>query len=347
MSNDQSEEKTDPASDKKLRDLRKRGIIATAPTASDYVGFAAALLTAILMTGLMVSRLSDGFDMAFNQLAGADTSDNIQALKNFLLDIKMPLLAILAAAATAGILFKIISQNGFVFAMERVQPKLDNINPMNGLKKLFNGDALANFAAALVRFVVLTAVVVALGFLWAPTLLNLDLCTPTCLWPTFWSIACAILIATAVVIIVTIFFDIAVQKAFFLIENRMTKTEVKRERKDMMGQPEIRQERRRLGREMVEGSESVGSNRAAIFFFWGDDVVAFAFHPVKVPLPKLAARARGAEASALLKAQFVTQGVPGFEHKDIVQASISGTLGESAKREIFMPLAGHLRQLYS
>lgn len=344
MSDDQSEEKTDEASDKKLRDLRKKGILPTAPTGSDFFGFGAGLLMFLAILGLMIERLKDGFDTAFTQVETAQGRDGLGSLRYYLVDQILPLLAILLAVAVGVLAFKLLSQGGFIFAMDRVTPKLENVSIVNGVKKLFKGEAFATLAASALRLFILTGVMVGLAIYWGPTLLTLDMCVPGCVPGVFWSIVRAILIAVAVLIVVSIAFDIAAQRAFFLIEQRMTKSEVKRERKEMLGQPEIRQERRRLGRELLESGDVVGRRRAVIFFYAGEDVVAFAFHPTKIPLPKLAARARGPDAAALLRAQLTSQGVPGVHDPEIVAASVTQALGDSAKREIFEPLALHLRK---
>ncbi|MEM8978523.1 MAG: EscU/YscU/HrcU family type III secretion system export apparatus switch protein [Pseudomonadota bacterium] len=345
MSGDQTEEKTDPASEKKLRDLRQRGIIATAPTASELIGFSAALAVGLGLIGYMITRFEAAFDLIFDRMTALEASDTVQVSKYFFIDINSPLLLILGAAAAAAIFFKLISQSGFVFAMERVQPKLENVSPMSGLKKLVKGETLTQLLAATIRMVVLTLVCVFLAFWWSPNLQRLDLCAPNCAWPMVWSIVRMVLLAVAVLVVVSVIFDLIAQNAFFLQEQKMTKTEVKRERKDLFGQPEIRQERKRISRDVLEGSDAVGTSRAAIYFYFDDKVVAFAFHPSKMPLPKLAARAQG-EAAVDLRQRLDGQGVRGFQHKDIVLASISGAPGDSAKRDIFMPLAMHLREVF-
>ncbi len=343
----ESEEKTDQASNKKLDKLRERGIIATAPTASEYIGLSAGLVMVFALWSFMLRQLSDAFDRAFAFLGGKGAPDYSQQISYYLVDLQFPFLAILGASAAAAVLFKIISQNGFVFSMEQVQLNFDAVNPVNGIKKIFKVQSLVTFLATFVRFSILMLVLFALGSAWAPHLLNLDLCVPGCAWPTMWAIIFMILIACAVLIVVSIFFDIAVQRAFFLQEQMMTKTETKQERKEQYGTPEVRGERKRLARELLDGADVVGTKRASIYFFWEDDAVAFAFHPVKIPLPKLAARARGHEASMILRSDLEAQNIPGFRHQKIVEASLDTGLGENAKREIFLPLAAHLRTIYS
>ena len=341
---DQSEEKTDDASERKLRKLREKGLLPSAPTGSDFAGLGAGMLAAAAILPLLIDRLRESFDAAFANLSQGATESGFEALRFFALTVNLPLAAIVAAVAAGGVAFKILSQGGFVFAMEQVTPKLSHVDPAAGLGRLFKGQALAGFAAAALRLTILVAVMGALAWVWAPSLLRLDLCAPACVWPVMWAILRLMLTAVAVLLILSILADVGMQRAFFLIDQRMTKTEVKQERKDTMGQPEIRQERRRRSRELLEGAQVLGRSRAAIYFHDGDDVVAFAFHPTRIPLPKIASRARGA-AGATLRAELDALGVPGRRSRRVVKVSIGQEPGSAAKREIFADLARALRDV--
>ena len=135
------------------------------------------------------------------------------------------------------------------------------------------------------------------------------------------------------------------QKVFFMQEQMMTKTEVKKEQKEMMGQPEVRQERRRLQRDTAALAGTVGLNVATAYFNYGDRVVALAFDPVKVPLPKIAAKSRKAADTIAMIQTLSARGVPGVEDEEIVAACELLPNGSSVPRSIFMPLATGLREM--
>ncbi|MEM6478015.1 MAG: EscU/YscU/HrcU family type III secretion system export apparatus switch protein [Pseudomonadota bacterium] len=344
MSEDQSEEKTDPASERKLRKLREDAIIPTSQMGTNFVGFAAGFGVLLLLLRQMIDALADGFDTAFASL-NSEAANDEGLVWYFLIEIHSPVAMVMLAVLGAGILFRILVNKGFVFSLKQVSPSLDKVNPVTGFKNLFKGRTLTEFAATLTRFLVLLGTFGFLAWFWWPTLANLDLCSPACALPVAWDITKAILIATAALLLVSVAFDVGIQQAFFLMEHRMTKTEVKKELKEMLGQPEVRQERNRLRRDSAAMAGSVGVAAATVYFHYGDRVVALAFDPVKNPLPKIAAKSREARRTIEILQDLNGRGVPGMEDEQIVEACELVPNGSPVPRAIFAPLATRLRYL--
>lgn len=344
MSNDQSEEKTEEASDRKLQKLREDGILATSSIGAEYIGVGIGIAVTAMMLPIMIERLKDGLNVALTSLNEPSSQGHMALIRYFLLEIHLPVVAVIAAVLVAGIGFRILVNGGFVFAVSQIAPKLSHVSPISGTKNLFKPQALIEFAAALTRMTLLLVVCGGLAWVWGGTLINLDLCVPSCAQMIAEDIAWTLLIAVAAMIVMAVGFDVIVQKAFFKIEQRMTKTEQKQERKEMMGQPEIRSERRRIQNEFAETAHTVGVKNAAIYFTAPDMVVAVAFHPTKIPLPRVAAKARGDAAQRML-VKLRAQGLPGTENKAIVNACRSVQPGTAVPREVFLPLATELRRL--
>ncbi|MEM6941339.1 MAG: EscU/YscU/HrcU family type III secretion system export apparatus switch protein [Pseudomonadota bacterium] len=344
MSNDQSEEKTEEASDRKLQKLRDDGIIATSSIGSEYMGVGAGIAAAAVMLPVMVDRFKEGFDVALASLNQPAAESQGAFVRYFLLDIHLPLIVVILALLVASIGFRLLVNGGFVFAVSQVAPQLSHISPVSGLQRLFKGRTLTELAAAFVRMTVLLIVCVGLAWYWHGTLVNLDLCVPGCAQDVTLQILWSLLITLGALIIVSVIFDVGVQKAFFKIEQRMTKSEQKRERKETVGQPEIRSERRRIQNEFAETAHTVGVKNAVAYFTAADLVVAIAFHPKKIPLPRVAVRARGGDAHQLL-AKLRRGGIPGMQHEEIANACRTLPPGSPVPREIFLPLATELRRL--
>lgn len=344
MSEDQSEEKTDPASERKLRKLRDDGIVATSSLAPNLFGLSVGVSVALLLLPMMIDRLMDGFALVFDNIPDTVTNPNI--LQHFLLTMHVPIGVVMVAIMVAAIGFKILLHAGFIFSMTHVTPDLGKVNPAKGLKNLFQGKTLTEFAATFVRFCVLSGVAGFLAYVWAPVLMKTDLCVPHCAQEIFWRVARALLIACAVLVVVAIAFDVIVQRAFFMREQRMTKTEIKREQKDIHGQPEIRQERRRLQRDTAQLAGVTGVSAATVYFTAPGRVVALAFDPVKTPLPVVAAKARTQEEANVMMATLQLRGLPGRQDEEIVAACEVMPIGSAVPRSIFMPLAKQLREIF-
>ena len=344
MSDDQSEEKTDPASERKLRKLREDGIIPTSQTGTSFVGFATGFSVFLLLLASSVGTYSSAFDTIFDAISRNDLPFE-GLIWYFLVSIHLPLAMIAIAILFAGILFRLIVNKGFVFSLKLVAPTLDKVNPVSGFKNLFKGRALTEFLAALTRFLIMALAFGLLAWFWWPQLINLDLCVPSCALPAFWAVARGILITTAVLLLVSVLFDVGIQRAFFLLEQRMTKTEVKRERKEMLGQPEIRQERNRRRRETSDMAGVVGAGAVTAYFNYGDRIVGLSFDPVKNPLPRIAVKSREARPTIDLIRQLEARGVPGMEDGQIVDACELVPIGDPVPRAIFGPLATRQRYL--
>lgn len=345
MSGDDSEEKSEEASERKLKKLRDDGIVSSSAIGSNYFGFATGVLVTILLMPLLLQRLQDSFSIAF-ELALNDEPIREDPLHFFLYQVYSPVGGVILAIIAAAVGFKVLSQQGFIFSLTHVQPNLNKVNPVEGLKNLFKGKALTEFAATFIRFCVLLIVCVIVAYIWAPVMLNLDLCVPFCAPSVSWSVVQTILIAAALLILAAIAFDLIVQKVFFLVEQRMTKTEVKQERKEMLGQPEVRQERRRLQRDMTQLAGTVGVSAATIYFNYGDRVVALIFDPIKAPLPKIAAKSREAANTIQMIRDLESRGVPGVEDEEIVSVCELIPNGNAIPRKVFEPVAAHLRSTF-
>ena len=344
MSDDQSEEKSEDASDRKLRKLREDGIVSSSQVGSNFFGLAAGILVAVLLLPWMIARLQNGFDLAFD-LAQSDDIYQTGPLRHFLFDIHAPIGVMIIAIIAAAVAFKVLSQGGFIFSMTHVAPDLSKVSPTKGLQNLFKGRAWTDFAATLIRFSIMILVCVILAIQWGPTLLNLDVCVPGCAHEVAWRIIRTLLIACGLLVLAAVVFDLITQKIFFLQEQRMTKTEVKQEQKEMLGQPEIRQERRRLQRDSAATAGTIGVSVATAYFTYGDRVVALIFDPIKAPLPKVAAKSREASTTIEMITQLASRGVPGMEDEEIVAACELLPNGSNVPRKIFMPLAAKLRDM--
>lgn len=344
MSDDGSEEKTEAASDRKLKKLRDDGIVASSQIGSNFAGLAMGLGVTLLLLPMMIERLKQGFTDAFEPRNSSALTDP-GLIRYYLVDIMAPIGFVIIAIIVASVGLRILVNGGFLFSLTHVAPSLDKVSPVKGLQNLFKGKALTEFGATFVRFVILLVVCILLAVSWGPTMLNLDLCVPNCAGDVAWRIVRSLLIAAAAVALIAIIFDIGVQKAFFLVEQKMTQTEVKKEQKEMLGQPEIRQERRRLQRDSAQMAGTVGVSVATAYFTYGDRVVALVFDPVKHPLPKIAAKSRVAKTTIEMIQTLEGRGVPGMEDEQIVAACELLPNGSNAPRKIFMQLATKLREL--
>ncbi|WNM24569.1 EscU/YscU/HrcU family type III secretion system export apparatus switch protein [Demequina capsici] len=150
MSNDDGGEKTEKATPKRMKELRRDGALQKSQDLSAWVGIGAAVL-------MLPSVISHASQAARDQLATLDgvaaTPDPLQALKVFqdglgsIMTTMAPLLGVVALTA----IISSAAQGGIHVSAKRLKPKFDHFNPKNGMKKLFGKEAWWNGAKAALK----------------------------------------------------------------------------------------------------------------------------------------------------------------------------------------------------
>ena len=258
-----SGEKTEQPTPKKLRDARKKGQVAK----SREVVSSALILSLIGM--LMV--FSDYYlahlgnlmllPAAFIKLPFLQALDLV--LENLLLElayITLPFLLVAAVVVVGAHLF----QYGLLFSLESVKPDLKKINPLEGAKKIFSIKNLMELLKSTLKVVLLSLLVwiTLRGNLSA--LIMLPGCSIRCIAPVVGLMLEQMLLLCALGFAMISLADYAFERHQHLKQLRMSKDEVRRERKEMEGSPEIKSKRRALRKELQTGNIRADVKRSSV-----------------------------------------------------------------------------------
>ena len=142
-----------------------------------------------------------------------------------------------------------VGQTGWIVSDHKLGFKLTKLNPIGGLKKLFSLNSLVELLktlpkVALVTYVVVRAIQEELDHMMLSGILQ-----PVDFIPFFGRAAWHVVARALAVFTVIAVIDFALQKYMWERNNRMTKQEVKDERKQMEGDPKIKSRIRALQRE--------------------------------------------------------------------------------------------------
>ena len=248
---DSDQDKTEEPTARKLRKAKEEGQVARSielPAAAVVIG---SFLLILMMGGWLMTRLADLFagSFMFNtktlakpELLPVALGDSLQ--QAFVLFIPLILLTILLAVVASGL------TGGYFISLKAVAPKASKLDPMQGFKRMFGMHAVVELGKAILKFVLVTAV------LWASIAANTDtlvaigrMALEPALWAAGMMIAkSALWVALSLAVIAMI--DVPFQKYEFLKRMRMTKQEIKDEMKDIEGRPEVKAQIRRRQREM-------------------------------------------------------------------------------------------------
>lgn len=345
-------EKTEPPTPKKLREARKKGDVAKSKDLTATAGLIAWLAVLAFAGGYAGERLVALFEGAFAGVAAGSGLQPILALGWEAVGVFAMLSAIaLVPAIVAGALAEFL-QTGPLLAFEKLKPKMDNLNPGEGLKRMFSMDNLVELLKTIAKALLLIAVTVAVMWAALPALLGTLPAVPVEPRPgagraeavallaehgrrasqlIFWTLAAFLLVAAL---------DMAWQRHSYIKKLRMSLRDIRDEVKKDEGDPHVKGQRRQLHQEWAENSAvHAAAGAHALVVNPTHIAVALDYDPEDCPLPVVAAIGEGALAAAM-RAAAEDAGVPIIHHVQCARDLRARALaGEMIPRDLFEVVA--------
>jgi type III secretion YscU/HrpY family protein len=337
---DDSGDKTEQPTPKKLQDARKKGQVPKSKdvtsTVELLVWFAFSLLAVgwatIELKGLMAQMLQvlhEPFANAAPQLIAA-------ALRTLVALTAVLLLPV----AAIGLLTEFL-QAGPVWALEKVKPKLENMNPVEGVKKMFTMDSLVELLKAIAK----TAALGLIGWLaikaLLPQLALLPLSTrPELLGNALWEVARPVLVWTVVVFALLALLDGVYQRFSFTKRMRMSMRDIRQEMKESEGDPHTKQHRKQLADEWSQRGAAQAAASANVLVVNPTHVaIAIDYDRETCPVPTIAAKGADHVARAMREAAEVA-GVPVVRNVPLARDLLArGEVGELIPQDLFDVIA--------
>jgi type III secretion protein U len=339
VANDQSEEKTLPPSQKKLRDARKKGQVARSKDLTTGVALVGALGFLLVGSGGIVTTAAAMFETAGN-VAAEDFTPALRAIAGAAAQAALrSVLPLLVLGPVLVILASIIMLQGIPFATDPLTPRMEKINPAEGFKRLFKLRSFIELAKSLVKLVLITAValVVLAGGLNA--LMELPSCGIGCIPGVLHALSLPLIGGVAAVFLTAGLIDVGLQRWLFQRDQKMSPSEAKRERKDMDGDPHLRRERRRIMREAVRLAGGLGLRRANVVVHdGGNTTIGLRYKINEMPAPVVVCRARGERASSML-AEARDLRLPSTEDSNLAESLYGVPPGHGIPEHLFRPTA--------
>lgn len=339
-----SEEKTEQPTHKRLRDARKDGQTSKSADLADAAAIAGVTGVLALAATYFSGALRAIVDTALHFVSESHDAPLMYArlfdLGKDALIVVVPCVGIAAFAAVAALM----PQVGLQIATKPVVPDLKHVNPVDGVKRIFSWHTVIDLAKMVVKAAII-GVVMWFTIRWMLPLIVGSLYQPLPeLSKLFWSLVIKLFFVAVVVFIVIGMIDVKLQRMLFLHKLKMSKDEIKREHKQMDGDPKIKAERRRLARELVNSAapaQRVGFANALIVNPT-HYAVAIRYAPEEHPLPLVIAR--GADESAAQLRRFAQQAnVPIIGNPPVARALYKVGIDEPIPEALFETVAAILR----
>lgn len=261
MSQGSSGEKTEPPTDKKIRDARKKGQVAK----SQDVSITWLLIVIFFFLGVtkkfyiekmteMLLLPTQFYDVPFEEALP-------QVVTGIVINLLLMSIPMLALVAIMGLFINFI-QVGPLLTFEPLKPDFNKLNPIEGAKKIFNKKSFVEFLKNIVKTVFLGYLVYRVIKEVIAPLLLLPFAGITGIFEILGPILKMFAINVCVAYIIIAVLDLFYQRSKHIDDLKMTKDEVKREYKEMEGDPLIKGERKQLHQELAM-NDTVQSTKKA------------------------------------------------------------------------------------
>jgi len=320
MASDDNGEKTEQPTDHRREEERRRGNVAH----SSELNIAGHLLTtAGLLFGLGASLVEAVARLMRNSLTTAAdrTGDRgtvlaqFESLAEWSAENALPWLAILLVSATGVNL----AQVGFLLSTEKLNLNFNAINPVNGMQRILSVRSLVTLAISLGKLTLLFAVAAWFAWVELPVFMQLATAEVSTTFVTIGSSVVKLAMLLASVLLIIGVTDYSFQKWKYERDIRMSMEELKREMKDMDGDPLIRRRRREAHQKLVEARD-LSSIPLATFLTANPThyAIAFRYEPPEFPVPTVIAK--GTDNLALEMRQIAADhGIPVIERPELTR----------------------------
>jgi type III secretion protein U len=344
MKDNDSEQRSLPASEKKLRDSRKKGQVSSSRDLISGFGLLAMIIYLLLAWPTLRDHMLAFIDLVsrLHEAPFEEASRQALAVASRIVWLTLgPAIAVLIGVSVA---VGMAGTFGPVFAFDPVKPNFEHINPAAGLKRIFSIRNGVEFLKTLVKVIALGAVLYFVLRGWLQAMFHAPNCGEHCIVPLLIAALKPIVAVAALAFIVIGVLDIGVQRWLFLRDMRMTKTEQKRERKDLEGDPLILGERKRQRQVQGRAPSRLGVPASSLVIAGNGQIAALRYHRIKAPVPIIVARSRGSAAEAMRETA-ISLGIPIVEDGalagDLVQKHAPG---DFLRQEYFPAVAAMLVQ---
>ena len=342
------QERTEQPTERRLQEARKKGQVPRSRELNTMLSLILASIALLVLGGgisrnimqISVEGFSISRELAFdaNQLPFQFmymASQTLLALS--------PFMAVMLVAALAGPLM----MGGWSFSLETISFKLEKLNPIKGLARIFSLKGLVELVKALAKFVLLIGAAILVFFTIDQQLLSLTSMSPKAAGIEAVSVLVQVLLILSATTILIVALDVPFELWNHQKQLRMTKQEIKDEMKETVGNPQVKQRIRTMQRQLAE-SRMMEDVKTADVVITNPTHYAVALQYLDRPgsAPRLVAK--GKDLTALRIRSIATEhDIPLFEAPPLARALYRSTeIGHEIPHVLYMAVARVLAYVF-
>jgi len=246
-------EKTEQPTPKRLKKAKEKGQVAQ----SQELPAVVSIVVLVMVLALSAPALLQWFIMQMKEgMSGqisvfADSKAFINFLNTKIISSAIAMCPILAALFVGSVLSCVVV-GGLNFAPQALNLKFDAINPVKGFGRLFNVKSAVKLGVSIAKLIVVSIIVWLYLHSRIDTLAAIRWAWSAQIMAAIAKVILGMLIRVCVALLIIAAIDVFFQKWKYTQDLKMTKQEVKQERKDTDGSPEVKSRVRRIQIEMAK-----------------------------------------------------------------------------------------------
>lgn len=288
-------EKTEQPTNKKRRDSSKKG---QTFKSKDLITTMVLLVGIFYLAyGMNFSDFTLFYSMALLYSTQIGINDFLMGLMRIFFLLSLPFIALCTLMGMSATLL----QTGFSIATEAIKLNFKALNPVEGVKKIFSMRTVKELVKSVCYLIVFAVTCYSLihnDLRQALTLYRADIAGLISCWVSLTLKAVLVFIVWSVFVLVA---DFIVEYFLHFKDLKMDKHEVKQERNESDGNPQIKSARRRAHQEILSGEEMAAVRNSEVVMANPTHIaMAIYFNPEVASLPFIALRCTNMKAKAAI-----------------------------------------------
>lgn len=234
-------QKTEEPTQHRLSEAEKKGQI---PYSREVNNFFVMVALALMVAWVFPDMLKRGKDALVPFIASPeDVIISTGSLRDLLIEVLMDS-ALILMMPLALIIFLVVGaallQSRFIFAVERIKPKMEKISVVKGAKRMFSMRSVVEFIKGIIKLAIISVVSVMAIHDSLPSLEEVPTYEPQELLLFLADLSMRIMVGACCVMFLVAIADYVYQRHEFMKQMRMSKQEIKDEYKQQEGDPHIK-----------------------------------------------------------------------------------------------------------
>jgi len=341
------QEKTEQPTERRIEESRKKGQIAQSREIPSS-------LIILFLSIFIYFTVSKGFDEIFrlyvSYIKNLETEVDFNYIKPILLHglygwakITLPVFLLLILIS----IFGHVIQRGFFLSFEVIVPRFDNINPVNGIKRLFTKRSLAELLKSILKIFIIVYIAYTFIMKEMPAIFSLPQKETGFIIEYIGKGVFRLSLHIGIAFLFLAFLDFLFQKWQYIKDLMMTKEELKEEMKEREGNPLVKARIRSIQRELAR-RRMIEDVKTADVVVTNPDTFAIALKYIahEMSAPRVVARGAGFIANKI-KEVARRAGVPLVENRLLARTLFySVKVGDYIPEKFYMVVAEVLARVY-